>query len=151
MLQLRQTALKDTKTIFFLFHVYLFLKHPSWTFNILPHIYWMNKHPIWSIRLQKVNNYIVTRFHSLIVQSVIFWFLPPLHLVQGHQCFGKTCCLHFQGLNELVEDAFTWYKLCVLWPGTLNQNYPQQGQFPYWTRRTVQKLPKQLWHQLLIM
>ena len=149
MLQFRQTALKDSKTMFFLFIVYLFLKHQSWTFNLLPHIYWMNKHPIQSIWLQKLNNYRVTCFHRLIAQSVIFWFLPPWHLVHGHQCFGKTCCLHFQGLNEFVEDAFTLYKHCVVWPGTLNQNYLQQGQFPYWTRHTEQKLPIQLLHQLL--
>jgi len=50
----------------------------------------------------------------------------------------KTYCLHFQGLNELVEDAFTLYKRCVVWPGTLNQNYLQQGQFPYGTRNCTE-------------
>jgi hypothetical protein len=113
-LQLRQIALKENKTIFFLFYVYLFLKHQSWTFNLWPHIYWMNNHPIQSIRLQKLNIDTVTCFHRLIVQSVIFWFLPPWHLVHGHQCFGKTCCLHLQSLLKIHSHYISTVR-CLTW------------------------------------
>jgi len=30
------------------------------------------------------------------IQVDVFWVVTPCSVVVGHQCFGRTCCLHLQ-------------------------------------------------------
>jgi hypothetical protein len=62
------------------------------------------------IVMMVVEEHTASRFRAELSHIIVIWVMMPCSLIDGHQCFGGSYCLHIQVRSQLSWESVWMYR-----------------------------------------